>query len=226
MRWWWRKRPDNFEWRDYVRTTILVRRNERRQKVEDAKQAAIFGVKQAGQKGVEAGAAGLGAAGRASKAAAGAVGRGGAAVVRRWQRGASFGAAIGQARGSGSAGLKGWDLYAGGAAQAGRRLRDFAGRAPRQARIFYACATAQSTGLSRPIQGLLRPSIAMPLTIVALVVGAGAISAGVYRASIMTSRLQERLRWLRPLTLLPRAAVGDVPAYCCGGGTLLASCRA
>jgi hypothetical protein len=49
MRWWWRKKQDGFEWREYVRTTILVRRNERRQKVEDAKQAAIFGVKQAGR---------------------------------------------------------------------------------------------------------------------------------------------------------------------------------
>ena len=56
MVFWWRKRNDGFEWRTYVRTTILVRRHERRQRAEDVKAAAVFGVKQAGAKG--AGAAG------------------------------------------------------------------------------------------------------------------------------------------------------------------------
>ena len=45
----WRKRNEGFEWREYVRTTILVRRQERRQKLHDAKDAAVFGVKQAGR---------------------------------------------------------------------------------------------------------------------------------------------------------------------------------
>lgn len=50
----WRKKNEGFEWKEYVRTTILVRRKERRQKVEDVKAAAVFGLKQAGQGGAEA----------------------------------------------------------------------------------------------------------------------------------------------------------------------------
>lgn len=50
----WRKRNEGFEWRTYVRTTILVRRHERRQRAEDVKAAAVFGVKQAGSKGADA----------------------------------------------------------------------------------------------------------------------------------------------------------------------------
>lgn len=45
----WRKRNEGFEWREYVRTTILVRRHERRQKIHDVKDAAVFGVKKAGK---------------------------------------------------------------------------------------------------------------------------------------------------------------------------------
>ena len=32
----WRKRNDGFEWREYVRTTILVRRKHRRERVGEA----------------------------------------------------------------------------------------------------------------------------------------------------------------------------------------------
>ena len=44
----WRKKQDGFEWHDYVRTTILVRRAKRRQKVGEAKDAAVHGIKDAG----------------------------------------------------------------------------------------------------------------------------------------------------------------------------------
>ena len=44
----WRKKQDGFEWHDYVRTTILVRRAKRREKVDDARQAAVDGLKDAG----------------------------------------------------------------------------------------------------------------------------------------------------------------------------------
>ncbi len=43
----WRKKRDGFEWHDYVRTTILVRRAKRRQKVDDARAAAVHGLKDA-----------------------------------------------------------------------------------------------------------------------------------------------------------------------------------
>jgi endonuclease YncB( thermonuclease family) len=36
----WRKKPDGFEWHEYIRTTVLVRRKARRQKVVDARRAA------------------------------------------------------------------------------------------------------------------------------------------------------------------------------------------
>ena len=55
----WRKRNEGFEWRTYVRTTILVRRHERRQRAGDVKAAAVFGVKQAGTKGADVAGAAL-----------------------------------------------------------------------------------------------------------------------------------------------------------------------
>ena len=64
MRWW--RRNDGFEWKDYVRTTVLVRRQHRRDKIEAAKVAAVEGVKEAGRKGLAASAAGAEAAGQAA----------------------------------------------------------------------------------------------------------------------------------------------------------------
>jgi endonuclease YncB( thermonuclease family) len=58
----WRKKNQGFEWHQYVRTTIKHRRNDRRQRVENAKQGAIDGVKGAGRAGVAAGARGAKAA--------------------------------------------------------------------------------------------------------------------------------------------------------------------
>lgn len=59
----WRKRRDGFEWREYVRTTILVRREKRRQRVEELREVAVDNLKEAGRKGVDMGAAGLEVAG-------------------------------------------------------------------------------------------------------------------------------------------------------------------
>lgn len=56
---WWRKRNEGFEWRDYVRTTILVRREQRRQKLKDVQAAASAHVKDAGKRGLEASVAGV-----------------------------------------------------------------------------------------------------------------------------------------------------------------------
>lgn len=55
---WWRKRNEGFEWRDYVRTTILVRREQRRQRLKDVQAAAAAHVKDAGRRGLDAGIAG------------------------------------------------------------------------------------------------------------------------------------------------------------------------
>lgn len=60
---WWRKRNEGFEWRDYVRTTILVRREQRRQRLKDVKEAAAAQVKEAGRRGLDASVAGARSAG-------------------------------------------------------------------------------------------------------------------------------------------------------------------
>lgn len=59
----WRRKSEGFVWHDYVRTTILVRRDQRRQKIEDLRDAAVSGVKSAGRQGVELGVSGIKAAG-------------------------------------------------------------------------------------------------------------------------------------------------------------------
>lgn len=96
---WWRKRNEGFEWRDYVRTTILVRREQRRQRLKEAQEAAVHHVKEAGRRGVEASVAGAKVAGRGawSHTKAGSVAFGhGALRGARWL-GAALAAAIGGA---------------------------------------------------------------------------------------------------------------------------------
>ena len=65
----WRKRNDGFEWREYVRTTILVRRKNRRERVGQAAKGAVVNLKAAGQRGAAAGAVGAQALGRGAVAA-------------------------------------------------------------------------------------------------------------------------------------------------------------
>ncbi len=60
----WRKKNDGFVWNDYVRTTIVLRREQRQQRIEDVRDAAVENVKQAGIKGAALGVAGATAAGR------------------------------------------------------------------------------------------------------------------------------------------------------------------
>lgn len=57
----WRRKNDGFEWQQYVRTTIKLRRQERAQKIEDIKQMAADGAKAAGRQSVSAGYSGMGA---------------------------------------------------------------------------------------------------------------------------------------------------------------------
>ncbi len=65
----WRRRNEGFEWKEYVRTTVLARRHARRQRLVDAREAAAEGLREAGKKGAEAGAAGARAASRSIGAA-------------------------------------------------------------------------------------------------------------------------------------------------------------
>jgi len=54
----WRRRSEGFEWREYVRTTVLVRRADRQRRVEDVRAAAVEKVKNAADAGADAGRAG------------------------------------------------------------------------------------------------------------------------------------------------------------------------
>jgi endonuclease YncB( thermonuclease family) len=65
----WRKRNDGFEWREYVRTTILVRRRNRRDRVGEVARGAVENLKAVGQRGAAAGAVGAHALGRGAAAA-------------------------------------------------------------------------------------------------------------------------------------------------------------
>ncbi|MGO4684419.1 thermonuclease family protein [Hyphomicrobium sp. 2TAF46] len=58
----WRRRSEGFEWREYVRTTVLVRRADRQRRAEDIRVAAASKIKNAADAGVEAGRAGVTAA--------------------------------------------------------------------------------------------------------------------------------------------------------------------
>lgn len=60
----WRRRRDGFEWREYVRTTILVRRKKRRDRVEEVGKAAVDGLARASRAGAAAGKSGAAAAQR------------------------------------------------------------------------------------------------------------------------------------------------------------------
>ncbi len=65
----WFKRNDGFEWHDYVRTTILLRRRKRRERVAEAGHAAVRGMKDAGRRGAAAGVEGVQELGRGAVAA-------------------------------------------------------------------------------------------------------------------------------------------------------------
>jgi len=107
----WRRRKDGFEWREYVRTTILVRRKNRRERLGRAGDAAVQGLKAAGERGAAAGAVGVQAVGRGAKAAG--------------HQGMGLGAAGAQAlwRGAKVAGRRGMAISVAGAHAADSGLR-------------------------------------------------------------------------------------------------------
>lgn len=55
----WRRRSEGFEWKEYVRTTVLVRRADRQKKVDDVRMAAVARVKDTRDRGVAASQTGL-----------------------------------------------------------------------------------------------------------------------------------------------------------------------
>ncbi len=55
----WRRRSEGFEWREYVRTTVLVRRADRQRMVGEVRDAAVARVIDTRDRGVAAGRAGV-----------------------------------------------------------------------------------------------------------------------------------------------------------------------
>lgn len=51
----WRKKDEGFEWHKYVRTTIKLKRADRRRRIAEAQDAAAVGLKQAGRHSIAAG---------------------------------------------------------------------------------------------------------------------------------------------------------------------------
>lgn len=66
--WFWRRKNDGFEWHKYVRTTIKLRRNERRKRIDQIKHDAAERVREAGHAGASAGRAGVALAGTGASA--------------------------------------------------------------------------------------------------------------------------------------------------------------
>jgi endonuclease YncB( thermonuclease family) len=181
----WRKRNDGFEWRDYVRTTILVRRKKRRDRVGEAANAAVGNLKAVGIRGAAAGAGG-----------AKAVGRG---AVNVGQQGAVLSAAGAKAVGRGAVhyGYQGAVMSAAGARLAAGKLRAAVPVAGSYLQRFGAgliAAIAYVFAVLRTIAGIVgdylgpalaplgrilrQPSIRLPL----LIAGAVALAGGIIRA--------------------------------------------
>jgi len=77
----WRRKSDGFDWHKHVRTTIKIRREARKQKLDDAVELAMGGIKGAGRAGVSAGVSGIDTLNRAVAAPFVWVGRGIAAIL-------------------------------------------------------------------------------------------------------------------------------------------------
>lgn len=203
----WRRRNDGFEWREYVRTTILVRRKQRRDRIGEAGKAAVRNVKEAGQRGAAAGAEKAMAVGRAAanagqhgaiKGAAGAkaVGRGAASLG---QRGAILGIAGLRAAGQHALryGREGGRLGAAGLSAAWARLCAAMPIAAEYVRRFGAAllsAIAYTGATLRVLGALMGDYLGPPLVPVAaflrrpnvrplvFLVGVVALAGGIIRA--------------------------------------------
>lgn len=118
----WRRPDPGFEWHKYVRTTIKLRRDARREKAERFKQQAADGVKAAGAAAAQGAKAAGGAAAEGVKAA-GAAAAQGAKVAG--------GAAADGAKAAGAAAAEGVKIAGSAAASGARAAGQAAGHAAR-----------------------------------------------------------------------------------------------
>lgn len=217
----WRKKRDGFEWHEYVRTTILLRRANRRRKVDAVQQAAVDGLKnvgraaaaglddakvkaasglrEAGGKGLAAGGAGLASIatllGAGARAAAG-VGR------RAW---GGLGVAV--SRAGARAGLRAWPQTGNGASSGARRA-------------FAAVLAPAAEALARRVGATQR--LAIGAAGVALAAGALVRLYGrpVDTAAFVLLALAGALVVLALLPTLARRTSSDGPAWRDGAAML------
>jgi hypothetical protein len=190
----WRKRKDGFEWREYVRTTILVRRRNRRERLAQAGDAAVQGLKAAGERGAAAGAVGVQAIGRGAKAAG--------------HQGMGLGAAGAQAlwRGAKAAGRRGMAISVAGAHAADSGLR--AGL-PKAWEVLKACGRGTRTALAG-LWAVLRTVARRAAQRLAPLLAVGR-SATASVAAASGRALDPVLTWLRqPSIAMPLAIAGSV----------------
>ncbi len=156
---WWRKRSEGFEWRDYVRTTILVRREERRQRIKDVQGAAAAHVKDAGVHVKDAGRRGLDAAVAGSRAAA---------TGSIWSLKAASAGVVAAARWTGQAAIRALVVTAGALATAGSAL------ASGVSSVAQGAANPLLPILEPVLSFVRRPTANLVLKIVAGLAGLGA----------------------------------------------------
>ncbi len=164
----WFKRNKGFEWHDYVRTTILLRRQKRRERLAEAGHAAARGVKDAGRRGAAASIEGVQGVGRGAVAAGqqgAAMSVAGASAAREKVRTglahlwAGLGV-VGRSFGRGSAWL--WGRTRAGSIRLGHML---------------AAGLAAGAKLLEPMFAMLRqPHIRAPLAIVGFAAIFGAVA--------------------------------------------------
>lgn len=175
----WRRRRDGFEWREYVRTTILVRRQKRRDRVEEAGKAAVDGLARAGRAGAAAGKSGAAAAQRGLGEAGRQAGGLGLAAGRR---------AHDNARKAGAAIVPLVLATANQARRTGIAASGFAWRAARRGGSAFVHAAREGGARAAPIladtgaklapslRAIATPQTAMPLAIAGAAAAAGAIA--------------------------------------------------
>jgi endonuclease YncB( thermonuclease family) len=200
----WRKKQDGFEWHKYVRTTIKVRREARRDKVDRMKQSAAEGVKAAGK-----------AAGEGAKAAGEAAG----AFAREGAHQAAYGARA-AASAAGSMAKQGAQKFgagarAGASAMAATILA--VGSFCRQAAAATGrglSRTLHSDGLQPALHLLGRPGVSSPLAIAGVI----GLMAGITRPALGFGLDRDAGFGLLLGTIclllayVPRAVLGTAPA--------------
>ncbi|MFN3745782.1 MAG: thermonuclease family protein [Hyphomicrobiaceae bacterium] len=197
--WPWRRKSEGFEWHKYVRTTIAIRREQRRERAEEIKRSAQDGALRAAEGAARLGRKGAQAAGdgarRASAASRRGLQQGLMASARALERmGAA--SAVG-ARRLGAASARGLQRASAASAEGLWRARTYGGAGLRAAGRWLARASVESaawTGgklaalsrfagggigtASRPVLDFLgRPGVAGPL----MLAGAVALVSGLAR---------------------------------------------